>query len=94
MFEERLCVYAASGTCKSLADSDETVILQYGIGHLSTDSETTEPSTTRVTLSTTSSYGSVKPLSTPATAAEVDNSDVSAVSSLRCTNWTDIEQLR
>jgi len=91
-------VCAGSGTCKSTADSEETVVLQYGIGRSSAGTQSTAA---EVTLSGTS-RGLVRPPTSPvpvmslhlATTADTVNHDTSTASALQCTNWTDIDQLR
>ena len=90
-------VYAASGTCNSPTHSGEKVVLQYGTRRLPSDTESTA---TEVTSSSKTSHGSAKSLSTQLpvaslySTAETVSKNRSTASSLQCTDWTDIEQIR
>jgi len=95
-------VCTASGPCESTTHSDETVdetvVLQYGIKHISANTEApaVEVSSSETTHGTAERPTTSLPvISLPAAAtAETASEDRSTASFVQCTNWTDIVQLR
>jgi len=100
--EKNVLMCVASGTCKSSAHSQETVVLQYGDRRLPADTDSRELTTTaEVTLSEhSSSSENLTPTTfpvvsqSPTTTAGPDSEKTSTSSSAECTNWTDVEQFR